>query len=200
MESGVVCRAALVEVRRIMKVKGFSSKGGTFYREVAGGNTIALSTQKSVKSSSTETELTINFGVYSARVGSKLFDDSSSVFDVSKAHWRKRLTEGGREKWLHISETDSVAQTVQLILEAIEGVLPDLVDHSTDDALRDQWFAGSSPGIGDMQRLLFLAIVVNEIGPRERLGSVVGELRSLVGGSVHEGLVERRLAGAGVSL
>jgi hypothetical protein len=39
---------------------------------------------------------------------------------------------------------------------------------------------------------------VNEIGPNERLNAVVGELRGLVAGSVQQGLVEGRLARAGV--
>ena len=49
-----------------------------------------------------------------------------------------------------------------------------------------------------MQRLLFLAIVLNEIGPSERLGGVVRELRDLVSGSVYEALMDGRLAREGV--
>jgi hypothetical protein len=45
---------------------------------------------------SSSTEMTVNYGVYSARIGSRLEEDPSSALDVMKAHWRKRLTEGGR--------------------------------------------------------------------------------------------------------
>lgn len=55
-------------------------------------------------------------------------------------------------------------------------------------------------GLTDMQRLLFAAILVNEIGPVEKLGDIVSEPRRLVAGSVHEGLVEGRLARAGVQV
>ena len=199
MESGAVLKDALVVVRQALKARGFSAKGTTFHRKTDDGNTVVLSVQKSVKSSPAEAEVTLNFGVYSARLGSKLQDESSSALDVTKAHWRKRLREGGREKWLHVKATDPAdIAGRRVILDAVEGVLPELLEHASDEALRNEWLSGSSPGLTDMQRLLFAAILVNEIGPDERLNAVVGELRGLVAGSVHQGLVEGRLARAGV--
>jgi hypothetical protein len=97
-----------------------------------------------------------------------------------------------------VKVTDSVEESATIIRGALEGVLAELVEHSTDEALRSEWLSGSSPGIGNMQRLLFGAILVNEIGPSEKLGGVIRELRGLVSGSVHEGLVEGRLARASV--
>jgi hypothetical protein len=80
----------------------------------------------------------------------------------------------------------------------LEAVLPELIAHSTDEALRDEWLSGLSPGIGKMQRLLYLAVLVHEIGRSEKLGSVVEELRRLVSGGVHEVLVERQLTAADI--
>ena len=198
MESGVVVKEALVVVRRPLKERGFVVKGTSFHREMDDGNIVMVSLQKSTKSTPVESEVTLNYGVYSARLGSRLQDDPSSALDVMKAHWRKRLTEDGRERWLHVKASDSADKSAQVILDAVEGVLPDLLEHATDEALRNEWISGSSPGLGKMQRLLFAAILVNETGPAEKLDNVIGELRDLVAGGVHEGLVERQLARAGV--
>jgi hypothetical protein len=197
-ESGPPLKAALVMARRALKERGFSAKGTTFYRKCQTGNTVVLSVQKSVKSSSADAQVTINYGVYSQRIGGRLQDDASSALDVSKAHWRKRLSEGGREKWLRVKSEDSPEVIGRIILGAAEDVLTELAQTASDEALRGVWLSGSSPGIGNMQRLLFLAILINEIGPADRLKGVVADLRSLVSGSAHERLVEGRLARAGV--
>jgi len=198
MDSSSVAREALVLVRKRLKEVGFSAKRTVFFRKVDGGNIVVLSIQRSTKSSRIELKMTINYGVYSTRIGTKLETDPSSALDLSKAHWRKRLTEDGNEKWLCVKSTDSPDESGSLLVRALQSVLPELVEHSTDEALRNQWLSGISPGIGGMQRLLYLAILVNEIGPREKLDSVVRELRTSVAGKIHEGLVERQLTIAGI--
>jgi hypothetical protein len=200
MEGRSVLTEALGIVRRFLKEQGFSARGTAFRRTCEDGNTIVLSLQKSVKSSPREALVTINYGVYSARIASKFPNDSPPGFDVAAAHWRKRLSEDGREKWLQVRETDSPAESARTMLRCLEGVLVQLEEHSTDQALRDEWFTGSSPGIGKMQRMLFLAILVKEIGPPERLEEVVEDLRTFVSGTVHEALVERQLAEAGIGV
>jgi Domain of unknown function (DUF4304) len=191
-------RDALAVVRRRLKARGFTAKGMTFYQRVDGGNTIMVSLQKSVESFAAEAKIVINYGVYSARLGERLQSDPSSAVDIWKAHWRKRLTENGREKWLFVNATNDAEDQAQVILAAFESILPDLLDHSTDETLRRSWLSGVSPGITNMQRLLFLAILINEQGPAEQLTAVVAELRSLVSGTVHERFVERQLATAAV--
>lgn len=200
MESARVVKDALITVRRALKARGFSAKGTTFHRRTDDGNTVLISVQKSVKSSSAEAAVTLNYGVYSGRLGSRLQDDASSASDLTKAHWCKRLREDGREKWLHVKATDSADMAGRAILDAVERLLPELLEHGNDEALRDEWLSGSSPGLTEMERLLFAAILVNELGPAEKLSAVVGELRALVVDSGHQGLVEGRLARAGVSV
>jgi hypothetical protein len=99
-----------------------------------------------------------------------------------------------------VRAAESPGDSARVLLDALEGVLPELSDYSTDEALRDEWLAGASPGLVEMQRLMYLAILLNVIGPPEKLERVVGDLRSLVSGSVHQRLVETRLARAGVRL
>jgi hypothetical protein len=198
MNSGSVLNAALINVRRALKERGFVAKRNSFHRRTEAGNTLLLSIQKSVSSSATDTQVALNYGVYSARIGSRLQDEPKAALDVSRAHWSKRFTEGGREKWLHVKATDSADETARVLLDAVEGLLPDWLEHATDEALRDEWLSGSSPGLVKMSRLLFAAILVNAIGPAERLNDVVGELRKLVADGIHQGRVERLLETAGV--
>jgi hypothetical protein len=200
LDARSVLKEALVRVRRELKQRGFDAKGTTFHRKIQDGNVVVLSIQKSVKSTSVKTEVTLNYGVYSTLVGGKLQDDPSSATDVMNAHWRKRLSDGGDEKWLSVAATDSPDDCAQRILDAADSALPELLAHSTNTALRDEWLAGASPGLTDMQRLLCAAVVVNELGPVERVRDVVAELRALVAGSVHEHLVERQLTRAGVQV
>lgn len=137
-------------------------------------------------------------GVHSARIGTRLQEEPSYAFDLTKAHWVERLRERGEERWLRVTPTDSVETAAKTIVDAINGLLPYLLAHATDEALRDEWLQGSAPGLTNLQRLLYTSILVNEIGPSDRLGQVVAELRGVVAGTVHEGLVEGRLARAGV--
>lgn len=199
IESASVLKEALIELKRTLKERGFAASGATFHRKAEDGNTVMLSVQKSKNPAPGRVQLTLNYGIYCALIGSRLEgDDGSAPIDVTKAHWRKRLSDGAREKWLSIEATDSSHNCARVIVDAAEGVLAELGAHSSNTALRDEWMAGSSPGLTDMQRLLFLAILVSEIGPNERLEGLVEELRALVSGSVHERLVARQLGRAGV--
>jgi len=198
IESGAVLKEALALVRRALKERGFRAKGANFHRKSQDGNVIMLSIQKSTTSTVAASLVTLNYGVYSALLGSKFQDEPGAATDIWRAHWRKRLSDGGREKWLTIAATDSPDVCAQVILGAVQSVLPELVAHSTNPALRDEWLGGASPGLTDMNRLLYAAVLVNQIGPVERIAEVLGELRASVADSVHEALVERELARAGV--
>lgn len=198
MSSGLVLKDALKAVSRSLKQRGFSVRGATFYRTMEEGNTILLSLQKSSKSTTAEAQVTLNYGVYSELIGRGLQDDPKSRHDPLKVHWRKRLTESGREKWLKVRSTDSADECARAIEEAAESLLPELFAHASDSALRDEWLSGVSPGITNKQRLLFAAMVVNRLGPPEKLGEVVEELHRLVSDPVHTQLLDRQLARAGI--
>lgn len=200
MDSNSVLKALLAEMKNHLKALGFKGRGSCFHRAAQGGNIEILSIQKSVKSSAEESLATINYGVHSAIVGRELSDDAGSLPDIDQAHWRRRLSEGNREKWLAIKAADSIDGYLQDFLGHLDAVLTDLSAHATDASLRDVWMTGQSPGIGEMQRLLFLAVLVNKIGPAEHLEGVISALRKLVSGSVHERLIDRQLAKAGIEV
>lgn len=200
MDAGAVLNDALVLVRRAMKERSFAAKGNSFFRRTEGGNTMVLGVQRSLQSSRAAVLVTLNYGVYSARVGMGLQEDPESARDVWQAHWRRRLADDGRERWLSVDAAVTANACAESLLAAIDEILPALVAHSTDETLRDEWLSGMSPGLTNSQRLLYAAILVNELGPAERLPGILSELRGIVAGGVHEGLIERRLERAGVRL
>jgi len=197
MTSAAVLAQALASAKRTFAARGFAGTKTKLFWVVEGGNTLTVALQSSARSSSAERLVTLNYGVYSARIGAKLQeDDESAARDVSSAHWCKRLCEQGQERWLSVKATDSVVGVTERVVAAFEGILPDLLAHSKDEALRDAWLAGAGPGLTAMQRLLYAAILVHELGPRDRLDGVLAELRGRVSGTMHEGTIERRLARA----
>lgn len=198
MDIDAVVKEALVLVRRSLKERGFLAKGNTFLRRTPAGNTLILAVQRSVQSSDKVVLVTLDYGVYSSRLGARLQDDPSSASDVWQAHWRERLANNGDERWLSLDATVTVEGCAQAFLGAVDEVLPKLLAHSTDEALRDAWLSGSSPNLTKLQRLLYATILVHELGPAERLGEILSALRVLVAGGAQEGLVERRLERAGV--
>ncbi len=201
MDSVGVAKEAFGLVRKGLKTQGFAAKGVTFYRKVASENTELVAIQKSLKSSRAESLVTMNYGVYCAWVGSSRGEEPSASLVVAKAHWQKRWTEVGAERWLQVRPRDAAADIARVIMNALENaVLPDLKEHSSNESLRDTWLAGSSPGITEMQRLLFLALLLKKIGPTDCLDSVVKELQKKVAGTVHAGLVDYDLARAGIQV
>src|SRR5690349_11088765 len=122
MESDAVLKEALVRLRRELKERGFRSRGTAFHRRTPDGNVIILSIQRSSKSTRVKSEVTLNYGVYSTLVGNKLQDDPSSAMDIANAHWRKRFSEGGREKWFSVVAEDSPDSCARMLLDAAESV------------------------------------------------------------------------------
>ncbi len=197
IDSGAVVKGALRGVRASLKSEGFKARNSLFYR-TDDDNVLLVSVQKSVHSSAEESQLTVNYGVRSLRLARRLREDPSADLDIRRAHWRKRLSEGGKEKWLHVLARDTVEHATMIIASAVLQILPDLVAHSSNEALRDEWLSGASPGIGRIQCLLYASILLDEIGPREKTRAVVTELRQLVAGTIHERQIERELADAGI--
>lgn len=199
MEPSDVFKGAVALIRSALRDRGFSSKGSTFWRKTDEGNTLLLVLQRSSGSSARTRRVTINYGTHCVRIATALGRDPADELDVWKAHWRKRLAESGRERWIEIGEDDSPQHVAdQLLAAVLHEVLPDLTLHASDTQLREEWFSGASPGVGNMQRLLFLAILLRDIGPPESLIDIVAELRTLVSGSVHAALVEHDLKRAGL--
>lgn len=64
-----------------------------------------------------------------------------------------------------MSATHRTGEISDQLVASAEATVRELHEDASDAAFRDEWLAGRSPGIGSMQRLMFLAILLKEIGP-----------------------------------
>ncbi len=181
------------ELKNELKRRGYSAKGSTFARLHPSGNSLLIASQRSTKSTHLETLVTLNYGVYSAQIGRWLEDEPTAARDITRAHWRRRIRESGREKWIRIASESSNEDASRELLEQLSLAATDLENHGSDENLRDDWLVGVSPGLTEIERLLYLAILLHQIGPRDRLAEVLAALRSLVEGRPQEGIVRRQL-------
>ena len=110
MNTATVTKDAIAILRRELKRRGFASKGTTFHRRTERGNTILIQVQKSRYSTADEAKVTLNFGIYSARLGARLGDENAAALDLARAHGRERPSENGQEKWWAVYPTDSPAE------------------------------------------------------------------------------------------
>jgi hypothetical protein len=198
--SSDLLKAGWVRVRQSMSVRGFRTKRKTLYRVTDEQNVVLLAIQSSAKSSSGFTDVTVNYGVHSALLSRRLQEDPESMFDIWNAHWRERINEDGCEKWLRVSSHEPPEQVAQRLLGAMEVPSLELSEKESNAALRDVWLSGQAPGISHLQRLLYLSILLHEIGPRERLDEVLSELLRSVDQKPQQPLVLQRLRFAGIEV
>lgn len=196
--SQALLKQAIANLMRAFKAKGFTARGKTLFRVHSSGNVAMMLIQSSRDSTASVAKFTINYGVYSKRIGAALKDEPAAATDVWTAHLRSRVSDGDHERWMFIAAEDSVEQATALLLGAAVDVLPDLEARTADEALRDMWLADRCPGLMEQQRLVYLAILLHEIGPRERLPAILDELDRLLERNPRAGMVYDPLIAAGV--
>lgn len=209
MAANDVVRKVAAHLQRSLKAAGFAydSKRRAFYRDATAGyrdaadrNVVMFDLQPNKWSTASEVQVTINYGVRSTRVARVLDTDQLGVPAVSECHWRDRITgEDGRERWLTISADDEPeVRAAEWLAIISEQVIPELEKHATDESLRDVWMTGRGSGLTQSQRLLYLVLMLRDLGPQERLTPVVEELWALAAGTTREGVVSRQLARLGL--
>jgi len=200
--SADVLKAAFELTKRSMKANGFSVKGKTLKRTGPDDNTQLIQFQTSQSSTPSSSKVAINYGVYSAHVGKALDEDPSLAFDILNTHYRQRLSgPDERELWIQIDATDNphaVADTFCSLLE--QKVLPDLERHATDESLRTLWRSGSSPGVTELHRGMYLAFLLNASGQDDEMKRVIGEHRAKYQDTIYARVIEALLSGAGIKV
>jgi len=193
-----VLTAAVALMRPACKRWGFTSRGRlTFLRGAREGGAVGIILiQKDSASDAAAVKVAVNYGVYSRRLGAALDDEPKVATDIWSAHWRARVRRDGQEAWFVFAADGEPALIASVLTSAIDELMPDLVAHMTDEDLRDAWLAGHAGGLGEWQRLLFLAVMLQLIGPLELLPPVLAELDSAISGQPHEANVRYRLARA----
>jgi hypothetical protein len=175
---------------------GFKRAGSTFYLDR--GASVGLIDFQKGKSTKEELIFTVNLGVY-VRPVAKLFHpaDVKDRPDIWDCHWRIRLgyllPEQGDKWW----SSGSLVELDPSISEIDHGLtkygVPELLRVLDPAELRNDWLDGRSPGLTDMQRLLNVSVLVQELGPPERLPMLIYELRSQSQGRPHEQVVENHI-------
>jgi hypothetical protein len=177
------------DVKPFLRARGFAGTG-TIYRLDRDGNRVVVQLQSSNSSTRRAALITVNLGVWSRRVAT--FDDSEAAerrVHIYDCHWRSRLGEfdsPASDRWWTVEGTAqdaAVRQDIERLLA--ERALPVVEGLSADEALRDLWLSGRSPGRTNFQRLYDLSVLLVQIGPSERLPTVLRELAALpTGGSM----------------
>lgn len=55
-------------------------------------------------------------------------------------------------------------------------IFPIINKYISDEALRDLWLSGQSPGISSVRRLMYLSVMLRALGPIESLNDVSRDL------------------------
>jgi hypothetical protein len=83
------------------------------------------------------------------------------------------------DDWGELSETEPT--TWQRAVSDLSGrVLPELIEHTSDEGLRDCWLQHRDPWMSEVMQLAYTCILVRDLGPRERFGELISGLRSKV--------------------
>lgn len=198
MSADDVFKAAWRLLKQDLKEHRFFGSGSATHRSCRGLIEL-ISPQKSNRSTREAVLATINFGVFSPRVAAGMAESAERSPAIERAHWRRRaqFPEG---EWLTIRSIDDPGRVAAALGDVVLGtVLPELEKRSSDELLRDEWLTGSAPGLTALQRLLFLVVLLRDLGPRECLPESIKALRALGASSSHVGLVEFELKRLGLS-
>ncbi len=147
------------EVASEIKSRGFVRRKRTL-RSLVGANAALIDFQKSDRSSSQRLVFTINLGTV---CGALLVGGGNTVekADISDSHLRTRLGmlfDKPGDKWWEISRATDLVALQQELSEAIaKFALPFLQTYTKNEALKDLWQSGKSPGLTEVQRSRFLA-------------------------------------------
>ncbi len=164
-----------------LREQGFSRRGSTFHLREE-GNWGMINVQRSQTSTADQVSFTVNLGVASRRLMAFWQQPAEKRPSVWDCHWRERigfLLPARQDRWWTI-DADTPPHTVaQEVRDAtVSLAVPEVRRNLSDEALRDLWLAGRSPGTTDIQRLLYLSVLLQVIGPVERLDAVIAELRA----------------------
>lgn len=194
----------LKEIGALLGRQGFVRAKHAFWISQS-KNFALIDVQRSAKSTRERVVFTLNLGVWSDRIAG--FMPSSSKAQppaITECHWRERigfLLPKREDEWWSITQVDDVEVVKRELAPALENVvIPVVLAHIGDEALRDEWLCGEAPGLTDMQRLMYLSIMLKEIGPHDALESVIAELKQQTEGKPAEATVHRHLQKLGFNV
>ena len=140
--------------------------------------------QSSVKSDANRKIITFNVGVSSERLLQFLSRPPvRTKLVINDCHWCERLgflIPDRHDKWWQVGPETDLEQLGAELVDCLENyAIPALEKYATDEALRDLWLSGESPGLTNEGRLSNLALLLSALGPAECLEPVLAELKQL---------------------
>lgn len=166
-------------VKPRLAAHGFAKRGQTFYL-FDHGNWGLINFQRGRSAAPGATEFTVNLGIASARL-SRRRDAEWRTWRPAEyeCDWRMRLGHlmaPARDKWWTITASTNLDELAGELLDPIETLaVPEIRRFISDEALRDLWLSGRSPGLTNAQRLSRLAILLRALGPAELLPTITAE-------------------------
>jgi hypothetical protein len=173
----------------------YKKRGSLFHSAIA-GNWGVIGFQKSQSSTREEIAFTVNVGVVSARLAR--FSPRRAKGEVlptpDEWHWGHRLgflMPEHDDVWWKIDGRSDSEVTPGVGGALVQYAVPEIAKHASDEALRDLWLTGRSPGLTDLQRLRNLAVLLHFLGPADRLPAVLQDIATISKGAAQ--LLEAKL-------
>jgi hypothetical protein len=145
-------------------------------------NTGVINFQKSTKSTSELIIFTVNIGVCSSRLIT-FFNHQRRSLDIWDCQLRLRLGWLMEEKgdlWWNIDSNTDADVLGRTICDSILAFgVNEIVTYISDSALRDLWVTGRSPGLTKIERLMYLSVLLKDLGPVDILQQIIQEMEVL---------------------
>jgi hypothetical protein len=186
----------ITAISPLLKEKGFSRTGTRFYLR-QGNNWGLLDFQKSRKSTADETIFTVNVGVCSGKLLTFFSPDSPQKPSIEVCHWRERLgflLPDRQDRWWVIRVTEPLSSLVDELKDYLAGAaVPAIERHLSDEQLCNEWLAGKSSGLTDIQRLINLSVLLKAAGAEDALRETLIELQAKSEGKPTAPMVKQHL-------
>lgn len=161
-----------------LKPLGFRRTGSQLYVE-SDDNWGVIGFQRSPVSGLVPRDsFTVNLGVVSRRLVA-FFSSTRLVagkLPEVNHHWRERLgflLDPPRDEWWPLD-----ADLTAIIKLLKERAVPLIRRHMTDEALRDLWLSGQSPGLTYLRSIECLCVLLQALGPTEPLPDLLRQIEA----------------------
>lgn len=170
----------LASISPFMKQAGFR-KRRQLYTLLQHDNVAAIEFQRSSSSTKLSTRFTINLGIWSSRIATaEGRPRDPKAVGLLDCQFRERigfLLDPKQDTWWDITpETDIDALSSEMLNILGRLAVPEVVALLPDEALRDHLLQGQHLGTTELMRLTYLAILVRDLGPQDRLAEIEAEL------------------------
>ena len=173
-------KALSAPITATLKERGFSQKGTSYFLPRS-DNWEVLGIQKSRRSTADEITFTINLGVCSRKLLEYFSPGRPQKVSIETSHWRiriGRLLPERQDKWWVLSANQPLEPLLSELKNCISMyAIPELENHITDEQLCQNWLAGNSPGLTEIQRLMNLSVLLEAKGDLTNLQEILKELK-----------------------